>query len=416
MPPRRRTSWSSVARLELAPAALMRVVGAGFIIFGVVFVTLVWPGLSSPTEEVSTTLVFAAFGFLFFCIGWIMFVPGSIAVKLAPAALGCLAALVAGAYLIALQHHRVTSYRPVPALVLAASIQSRVVKSEEGGDRTFYRPAVWYEYEVDGRTFSSGTVFPLPYSLVDAGESFQTAKEMFGRMYLAAGEDPAGDEQGRPVDRAPAKPGQPVPAGVYHLARPAAGKAYTAEAYYNPANPAEAFLVRRYSWYPYGLFLLPAAILFIAAFVVASRWQLVAKHRSGARWSVVALWHAIGALLVGHYVLVVISAPGSLGTQLLSLTAAYEFLGLVPLGVALPNEGAPGRVKVALAAGWLAALVVSLLVLLVGIFLAGVVALVSEWVFGRSINPGTWVVPLALGTGGLAALVAGGAVLIRGSK
>jgi len=416
MPPRRRTSWSSVARLELAPAALMRVVGAGFMLFGVVFIWVVWPGFFSPTEEASTTLVLAVFGFVFFSIGWIMFVPRSIPVKLALPALGCLAALGAGAYLMVLQHHRVTSYRPVPALVLAARIQSRVVKSEEGGDRTFYRPAVWYEYEVDGRTFSSGTVFPLPYMLVDAGESLNTAREMFGKIYLAVGEEPAVDDRAPPLDRTAAKPGQPVPAGIYHLSQPAAGKAYSAVAYHNPANPAEAFLVRRYSWYPYGLFLLPAAIFFIAAFVVASRWRLVAKHRTGARWSVVALWHAIGALLVGHFVLVVISAPGSLGTQLLSLTAAYEFLGLVPLGVALPNEGALGRIKEALAAAGIVALVISPLVLVVGLVLAGVIGLFSEWVLGRSIGPGKWIVFLALGAGGLAALVAGGAVLIRGSE
>jgi len=420
MKPRSKRRRSMAEGPRVLGKALEMFVGLGFMLFGGLFIALVWPGMFPPGGEDRPPPEFAVAGYVFFCFGWIVFVRRSIAVRLAPAALGCVAALGAGAYLVGLQHYRVATYRPVPALVLAADIQSRVVRStDEDGHtttRTLYRPAVRYEYEVDGRSYSGSTVFPLPYPLIGVEESFDTAREAFEKMYLGVGEQPPLDESGQPIEPGLQKVAQPIPPGVYRLPGPTGGQAYCVVAYHNPANPADAFLVRRYSSVPYATVLAPMAVILLAAFVFASVSRRTAEHRSQAQWTVVGVWHGIGGLLGGHLLSVALRFPGALGAMPVNLTAAYELMGLIPLGIALPKEGALGRIKGALAAGGIAALVISPLVLVLGLVLTGVIGLFSEWVLGRSIGPGTWIVSLALGAGGLAALVAGSAVLIRGSE
>jgi hypothetical protein len=197
------------------------------------------------------------------------------------------------------QHQKITGFLPVRATVISAEVRSHT--SSKGS--TSYSPKVEYTYEVSGRTFTSDETLPLNVS-----SSRSWAEEIVARH----------------------RPGRMV------------------EAYFNPADPADAFLVKHYSFFPYFFILFPLIFLAVAAgvgFGMKSRtipppaaqvdgWFEVKPSSSlaarGRLWLAVAgAWLGVCALVCGHY-FVVAARPYEMFASL-----AYGVVGCVPLGMAI---------------------------------------------------------------------------------
>lgn len=132
-----------------------------------------------------------------------------------------LAFVVGGGYLWVAQSGPIDNYEPVEATV----ISSEVVSGTEGDSK----PAITYEYTVDGRTYTSSNVLPGP------------------------GESSAGDAR-TIVDNHPE------------------GEQVTA--YYNPKDPSESFLVKKRDLF------IPGVMILIGGLVaLAFGWSFVDRFR-----------------------------------------------------------------------------------------------------------------------------------------
>jgi hypothetical protein len=204
------------------------------------------------------------------------------------------------------QHTKITSFVPVRATVVSTAIRPHSTRDGHGRTSTTYSPEVTYNYTVADRTVTTGNVLPLEMS---ASKSW--AEEIVGRY----------------------QPGE------------------HAEAYFNPAEPAEAFLVKQYSFMPYFLVLFPLIFLAVAAGVgVGQRRRTVlptvkqpdgwfeirplSKVAASARqWLMIsAVWLGACALICGHYFLVT-TRP----YEVFAIVVSFIFgaMGCVPLGLAI---------------------------------------------------------------------------------
>ena len=120
------------------------------------------------------------------------------------------------------QHRKITRYRPVEAEVLAHELQR--------AGRDTFKPLTEYEYEVDGKTYTSDTVLPF----TDSG----------ARVWAQ-----------RILDR--------FPVGQAH------------EAWYDPDDPSQAFLWRQYQIFPY------MTVLISLGMVIGSVYTFLGLHRQG---------------------------------------------------------------------------------------------------------------------------------------
>jgi uncharacterized protein DUF3592 len=118
-----------------------------------------------------------------------------------------------GAVTLAKEHRRLTTYRPVSATVLSTSVEEH-----SDSDGSTYEPVVVYRYYVDDRPYTASRVTPLKSS-----------------------------RSGRWAHRIVAK---------YRV-----GDSYTA--YYDPAEPSEAFLMRSRSIIPWAFIAIPSIGLLI---------------------------------------------------------------------------------------------------------------------------------------------------------
>jgi hypothetical protein len=134
----------------------------------------------------------------------------------------CLAFFGVGARLVWLEHHRLTTYEPMTATVLA----EQVVESRDSDGGTTYRPEVTYRYEVDGRTYVGKRVTPL-----NEGRGGHWAYDLVRRF--------------------------------------AVGGTYTG--FYDPAHPSDAYLLRQRSLLPYLFVGIPLAALVLLAGVIAGQ-------------------------------------------------------------------------------------------------------------------------------------------------
>ena len=128
------------------------------------------------------------------------------------------------------EHRRLTGYEPVPATVLS----TRVAEHSDS-DGSTYEPVVVYRYRVNDREYTASRVTPLEES-----------------------------RSGRWARRITAR---------YHV-----GTDYTA--YYDPENPAEAFLMRSRSVIPWAFLVIP--LLGLALIVAGIRGSYEAAAMS--RW------------------------------------------------------------------------------------------------------------------------------------
>lgn len=195
------------------------------------------------------------------------------------------------------QHYVTTRYQKVPATVSASE-----VKSWRSDHETHYAPEVKYQYEVGGKMYESDRIAPLTVS-----GSEEWANSIVTR-YRA----------GEPCD-----------------------------AFYDPANPNQAVLLRGYIFRPYKELLQCAFILSSGSFILITLWfgkkpklspadngWFAIAPESGERQRLLSakaasiVWYAVAAVAAAHYFLVVPPPHEHTGT--------FKFffaLGLIPLGM-----------------------------------------------------------------------------------
>ncbi len=200
------------------------------------------------------------------------------------------------------QHRRISTFRPVEATVHTVRVDMRETRTSKGGRSVTYAPIVHYEYEVDGRMHSNTQVLPKPHT-----GSSEWASEIASRFV-----------EGEPC-----------------------------EAYYDPANPEDAFLVKEYRFLFYGLALLGVAIACIPFVIWSSMprtqpllvppatdgWReapvaRTMRQRISASFLAAAAVNAGWVVTLGHYVWV----AGPAETTLLYLSASAGLVaGLIPV-------------------------------------------------------------------------------------
>jgi uncharacterized protein DUF3592 len=143
----------------------------------------------------------------------------------------CTLFLGIGATMLAKEQRRLSVFRPVPATVLSTRVQEH-----SDSDGSTYEPVVVYRYRVEDREYTASRVTPLKES-----------------------------RSGRWARRV--------------TARYAVGTEYTA--YYDPDNPAEAFLLRSRSFLPWAFVGIPLiGLLLIGAGIRGSRELTRASYRA----------------------------------------------------------------------------------------------------------------------------------------
>ena len=213
-----------------------------------------------------------------------------------------------GTYMAASQHQKITTWQPVQATVLSARVEQHTSRDSDGRSSTTYKPVIEYRYEVDGRSYTCDKVTPLSET-----RSGGWARRIANRYK--------------------------------------AGRA--CEAYYDPQAPAEAFLVREYSFFPYLFILFPVPFLAIGAGVhiavgasqgappepvpCGGGWYEIKPtsriaDRRRAALLVTVVWHGVGVLACGHFFT---AAGPPYETLSIVCTLIYEALGCIPLSLAI---------------------------------------------------------------------------------
>ena len=231
-----------------------------------------------------------------------------------------------GVYLVLQQQRRVLAFsETTQATVLSKRVEDHVRR--QGNTYHQYEPVVKFRYEVQGRQFTSDRVFPVLQGDIHLSpNAARRYRELLERFE-------AGDET---------------------------------TAWYIASDPAEACLLRRPSYLPYFVILLP---VMAASVLVAMFWP--ASPGQKGLW-IAVVWHSAGFTSAAHYF--ALAGEHYAGAALVGL-GVYTQLGLVPLAFALPSSEASDvarRLKLAIGcslfgsfagiwvgwlAGWLAVMV-----------------------------------------------------------
>jgi Protein of unknown function (DUF3592) len=216
---------------------------------------------------------------------------------------------------------QVVTYRPMQVRVLDRRVDS--IKHYSRGQTSYsYEPIVKFSYTVDGRAYTGRRVTPLGES-----HSQEWARETIDRFAVG---------------------------GVY-------------QGYYNPLDPSDAYLIRRYDARPYCL-LLPTTLFLVlagAAALLLSRqpltppdpalqpdgWYAVGLPPAPPRWPLWAIiatvWYGLGMLSVGPYFLL---AFPSYDTWLTVGTVIYALGGVwLAWFIARGDRAAPDPIALRLA-------------------------------------------------------------------
>ena len=205
------------------------------------------------------------------------------------------------------QHRKITTFEPVPATVLSSKVQVVHGTDSKGRQTTSYEPLVEYRYEVDGRTYRSEEVTPL------GGSSTRGWAQSIVDRYA---------------------------------------KGSQTEAYHNPSDPSDVFLLKEYSFFPYAFLLFPVVFMSVGVGVgvgtaiwrrksepmpASGGWfELVPTTRLADRRKAALIigtvWHVWGLIVWGHYFQV---AESPYGLAAWIVTIVYEGIGLVPVGMVL---------------------------------------------------------------------------------
>ncbi len=206
-----------------------------------------------------------------------------------------------GGHLAWSQQKKITTYQPVEARILSTDIERH-----RGSKSTTYKPVADYTYQVAGHEYRGHDITPIHLS-----SGYSWAQSIVSRY----------------------RPGQAT------------------TAYYNPHDPAEVFLLKQYSFFPYIFILFPMLFLAIAMAVLFSGgastkappepslqsdgWYAlqptthIADRQRAALWITVG-WLGVGMLACGHYFLAARPNYEMLGIVASSI---YGGLGCVSLGM-----------------------------------------------------------------------------------
>ena len=130
-----------------------------------------------------------------------------------------------GASQVISQHKKIQTFVPVQATVISKNIERHVSRNSKGRTSVTYEPVVNYTYTVGRRNFNSGTVLPISLR-----SSYGWAQEIIDSYGIGS----------------------------------------TTEAYYNPAFPAESFLMRKYLFFPYIFILFPMIFVCLGLYFLIS--------------------------------------------------------------------------------------------------------------------------------------------------
>lgn len=120
-------------------------------------------------------------------------------------------ALIFGISAIYNYKKKLDSYLPVNAYIVSTKVEEHISTSSRGGTSTSYEPVVHFKFLVNDREFESSSVFP---KYVNWGDGYEWAAEFIGKF-----------KEGMEVD-----------------------------AFYDPALPENAFLIKQYPFVYYGFF------------------------------------------------------------------------------------------------------------------------------------------------------------------
>lgn len=190
--------------------------------------------------------------------------------------------MLVGAGLAQSQAGKLASWPPV-----AATVTGGEVKTNRDSDGDTYAPLVHFTYRVDGVERTAHTPFPL-----ETSSSGNWAHEVVARY----------------------KPGQQV------------------TAYYNPAAPDEAYLVREADVFPYLFILFPMLHVCagLAVWWFAGARNLTPRGKALRLGGITAIWSTVGILAATHYA---------------SIGGVFD-------GLALGAFGAYGGIALCLFLGW----------------------------------------------------------------
>ncbi len=273
-----------------------------------------------------------------------------------------LAACGAGACFVWVQHVRLACFTPVPAIVTEAHVASETETwTDEDGRPCFsvtYTAAVAYAYEVGGRWFEGGRVLPFALPAVYLwSSSRENARAVMERVV------------------------GPMPDEVSRVEGPMGTVAYC-----NPRDPTDAFVAPVGSSLPFLCFLVPWAL---GLLVCAAR---LAPESRGRRRVAVA-WHVTGLLIILYATVY----RAFFGADLAITLAVYEALGLIPLRLALSEDGVQGRLRMAMgdtAGSMLIMLILSGPVVAVVAWAGLLVSMVSSWL-GKPFGGPHWALYVA---------------------
>lgn len=205
------------------------------------------------------------------------------------------------------QHRKISRFVPAPAKILKSSVRVAESTDSDGHTSYTYYPMIDYTFEARGRTFASSAVTPI-----EKGGSHKWAHAIV-------------DQYG----------------------------SGTQQAYYNPDNLAESFLVRRHYFEPYVFILFPMPFLFAAIFIFKamdpargrarpptpkpSGWFEIRPSaaigaKQNASWIAAAFWWGVGLAAIGHF-FAVAEPPIDKGPVI--ATSIYFGIGLIPAGLML---------------------------------------------------------------------------------
>lgn len=198
------------------------------------------------------------------------------------------------------QQRKIMTYQPIEVTILS----ERLIRSDSGESGTTYRAEITYSYSIEGKTYQSNNVFPIKIS----GPRSQAQRVL---------------DQFEPEE--------------------------TVEGFYNPEDPSQAFLIKKYSILPYIFILFPVIFLCVAGWATAGIWSgstnkkplpsstqgyeikpsfTIASIKKGLIITFL-FWIAIGCLACGHHAYVTSYSFGITEIVVFSIYFVIGFLLLV---------------------------------------------------------------------------------------
>lgn len=237
--------------------------------------------------------------------------------------------VVVGGYLARDQAIKVENAQRTPAVILSKHLHSHVSRDSDGRSTTMYLPEITYRCDFDGGSVVSSEVYPVAVSRGG------TTGRQWARSIL--------DQY---------KEGQ------------------TVQAWYNPNDVNQTFLIRQITFFPY-IFILVAALIAALLITFFGRGADERRNQKMAMFGTM-LMGVFAAAVLYHYFS--IAGPDSDGI-VKPVMAGYFVLMTIPFAISLPNGGFAERLKSGLIVGG----ALGFAGIWLGIFGGGIIGLISEF-------------------------------------